>query len=76
MPTNPAPVVFNATCPICSRASIEDFDRDLTGWNHCVAAEGCRSVYVTPHGLKGPTMVLPLEDDQADQDAWAAQNTP
>jgi hypothetical protein len=74
MPTDTAPPVPNAVCPVCGRPSVEDFDNDGTSYNHCTAADGCRAAYVTPNGLKGPTMVLPLYEDQADQDAWTAAN--
>ncbi len=62
-------LAINAVCPICARPSVEDEDRDGTSYNHCVAEDGCHSVYVTPYGLKGPTMVLPAWDDAAEEAA-------
>ena len=69
MPKAPDPSLpTNAVCPVCSRPSVEDEDRDGTRYNHCVDVEGCHSVYVTPYGLRGPTMVLPAWVD-ADEEA-------
>lgn len=66
--TLPQVLPTNAVCPICARPSVEDVDRDGSSYNHCVHADGCHAVYVTPCGLKGPTMVLPAWD-AADEEA-------
>ncbi len=68
-----ANIVTNSTCPVCSRPSVEDHDDDGTGYNHCVSRDGCLCVYVTPPGRPGPTVRQQLWEDQADHDAWAAE---
>lgn len=63
MPNLPADVTIPtpATCYDCDGPVQSERDYDGTQWDHCQA---CRTSFVTPYGLRAPTVRMPFSEDE------------